>query len=384
MKLLYFAPASFGGLADYAQEHAEALGKLGVEVTLMCSPDFPRKPEASYTVLPTLREIRPRRPLGNRLLKMAYSCSVIFSNQFRLAKAISSGGFRHVFLVSYGEYLAPLWYRRFSRLSNAGVTFGAVIQEPVRNFVVGPYWWHRLSVACAYSFLREAFVHDAIVLDTVRPMPRLRTTVVPYGQHQFPLPTEPAKKVRERLGIPSDGCMLLAFGHIRDDKNLDLAIQSLVNFKNVYLVIAGKRQAASQKPESFYQNLAAKLGVADRCRWQLEYVTEIEAANLFASCDLVLLTYSRSFRSASGVLGLAANYRKPCIASSGSGSLCTTVQKYELGVWVEPDSAEAIRDGLKKWLQCPSSPRWDAYFEDNSWKRNAEIVKDRMFEVAGL
>jgi glycosyltransferase involved in cell wall biosynthesis len=381
MKLLYYAPASFGGLADYAQEHADALGKLGVEVTLMCSPDFPRKPGASFSMLPILLEGRPRRPLRNRLLKVTHFCSTLLSNKFRLAKEISSGGFRHVFQVAYAEYLAPLWFHQFLRLSRKGVTFGAVIQEPVRNFVVGPHWWHRSSVACAYSFLREAFVHDPIVLDTGRPMPRLRTTVVPYGQHRFPQPTESSEKVRERLGIPSGACMLLAFGHIRDDKNLDLAIRSLVGLPNVYLVVAGKRQAASQRPESFYQNLAATEGVSDRCRWQLEYIAETEAANLFAACDLALLTYRRSFHSASGVLGLAANFRKPCIASSGPGSLRTTVGKYELGVWVEPDSVEAIRNGLKRWLQCPSSPRWDAYFEDNSWKRNAEIVKDRMFEV---
>jgi glycosyltransferase involved in cell wall biosynthesis len=380
MRLLYFAPASFGGLADYALEHADALGKLGVDVTIMCSPDFPQKPTANYFLQSALLEIRPRKPIRNRALKVAHFCKINLSNQFRLANAVAAGGFRHVFLVSYGEYLAPLWYRRLLRLARNGVTFGAVIQEPVRNFVVGPLWWHRWSVACAYTFLREAFVHDPIVLDTVRLMPRLRTTVVPYGQHRFPSPNENPQKVREHLGIPPGACMLLAFGHIRDDKNLDLAIQSLPGVKSVYLVVAGKRQAGSQRSENFYRDLAANLGVSDRCRWLLEYITEPEAANLFTACDLVLLTYRRSFRSASGVLGLAAHFRKPCIASSGSGSLGTTVRKYDLGVWVEPDSAEAIRDGLKKWLQSPSQPRWDVYLEDNSWQRNAKIVKDRMFE----
>ena len=45
MRLLYYSPASYGGLADYAHEQANAIASLGVEVTLLCTPrlsDGPR------------------------------------------------------------------------------------------------------------------------------------------------------------------------------------------------------------------------------------------------------------------------------------------------------------------------------------------------------
>lgn len=65
---------------------------------------------------------------------------------------------------------------------------------------------------------------------------------------------------------------------------------------------------------------------------------------------------------ASGVLNTAIAYRRPCIASSGEENLKSVVQKYNLGILVEPDSAEAIRDGLDRWLRGEMpSPRWEQY-----------------------
>lgn len=41
MKLLYYSPDSYGGIADYAHEQANALLELGVDVTLLCNPKYP-------------------------------------------------------------------------------------------------------------------------------------------------------------------------------------------------------------------------------------------------------------------------------------------------------------------------------------------------------
>ena len=37
-KLLYYASASYGGLANYAQNQADEIAKLGISVTVLCSP----------------------------------------------------------------------------------------------------------------------------------------------------------------------------------------------------------------------------------------------------------------------------------------------------------------------------------------------------------
>ncbi len=57
------------------------------------------------------------------------------------------------------------------------------------------------------------------------------------------------------------------------------------------------------------------------------------------------------------------------------------MENYQLGVWVEPDSAPAILEGLRRWRSCRPQPKWDAYLHDNSWRENARLVAERMFDA---
>jgi hypothetical protein len=54
------------------------------------------------------------------------------------------------------------------------------------------------------------------------------------------------------------------------------------------------------------------------------------------------------------------------------------VKRYHLGVWVEPDSVQAIEAGLLLWLKSGISPDWPGYFADNSWSENARRVAAAM------
>ena len=377
-KLLYCASASYGGLANYAQEQAVELSKLGVDLAVLCSPYFEKRKGEDYEILPKLSEFRWVKKISNKTLRRILGAASNLWNHHLIQREIRAGGYDAVFFVAYAEYLAPLWYRGFQKLVREGVRFGAVIQEPVRDFVVGPLWWHRWSMQCAYSFLSDAFVHDEVILDTVKPMPNLQTVVLPHGPQRFPKPSESREMTRKRLGIGEDAVVLLAFGHIRDNKNLQYAITALKEIPSAHLVVAGSRISTTQKPESYYIELAKSLGVAERCTWLIDYVSNAETANLFSASDLIVLTYSSSFRSASGVLNLAACYRKPCLVSAGQGSLQSVVRNHKLGLWIEPDNQEAVTAGIQEWIAKPPSPDWESYLADNSWHRNAEIVSRAM------
>jgi glycosyltransferase involved in cell wall biosynthesis len=384
MKLLYYSPASYGGIADYAHEQANALADLGVDVTFLCTQNYPTGRGEKYNLVPILQDITPHKPIYNKALKAIHFTWITLANFSKLASFIEGKGCQHVLLSSYVEYLAPLWSGLLRKLAKKGVVFGAIVHDPVRDFIVGPRWWHRWSVACGYSFLREAFVHEAIGLDTVRPMPQLRTTVIPYGTHHFPNADKSREEMRRILNLPIDAKVMLAFGHIRDNKNLDLVIRAMVKLPDVYLVVAGKEQSSSQRPVAFYQDLARQLKVADRCRWQIRFIPNTEVANLFESADTILLNYSKTFHSASSVLNTAVGYRKLCIASAGEGSLRSVIQKYELGIWVEPDDVYSIVEGIKKILTNlpnPSypNPSWEKYFAENSWELNAKEIINFLF-----
>lgn len=374
IELLYYSPASYGGIADYAHAQANALVNLGVEVTLLSTPNYPTGRGEKYKIVAILQEITPQKPISNKALKAIHFSAITLANFQTLARFIEEKGFQSVLLGSYVEYLAPLWSGWLRKLAKKGVIFGAIVHDPVRDFVVGYRWWHRLSIACGYSFLREAFVHEAIELDTVQPMPQLRTTAIPYGVHHFPSANKSREEMRTLLNLPVDGKVMLSFGHIRDNKNLDLAIQSMVNFPDLYLIVVGKEQSSGQRPAIFYQDLAKNLDVASRCRWQIQFITETEIGNFFIAADIALLTYSKTFRSASSALNTAVNYQKPCIASGGEGALRSVVQKYDLGIWIEPDNVEYIVKGITRWIENPPNPQWQKYFEENSWSINAGLT----------
>jgi glycosyltransferase involved in cell wall biosynthesis len=382
MTLLYFSPSSFGGIADYSHEQANALADAGADVEFLTTPAYPTGRGERYRLRPDLLELKPPQPIASRAGRAARYVRVTLSNIRRLTQAIERTGARRVLFGCYAEYLAPLWVGPLRRLAERGVVFGAVVHDPVRDFALGPAWWHRMSVSSAYSFLREAFVHEAVNLDTVKPMPRLRTTVVPFGLYNFPPPAAARDETRRRLNLPLDAPVILAFGNIRDGKNLDLALKALAEATEPYLIVAGTAQSSGQKPPEFYRRLARDLGIERRCRWLVEYVSATQAANLFEASDVTLLTYSRSFRSASSVLSLAANYRKPCLASGGDGPLLSMVRKYRLGVWVEPDDANALAAGIRTWMQSPPTPDWTRFLAENSWAVNARLVKTCMEEAS--
>lgn len=379
-KLLYFSPSWSGGLADYAVEQANALSTIGnVSVELLAPPEFRTNGYERYSMTRILNSSPNNLVRRSRLQSRINTARTITKNINVLIKHIIDQNYKYVLFGSYSEYLAPFWAGRLVKLARGGVVFGSIIHDPVRDYIVGPLWWHRWSVAQGYSFLREAFVHEELNLNTIRPMPMLRITPIPHGPYRFAQPTESRMSVREKLRVPEFAHVVLSFGHIRDGKNLDLAIRAMASLPSIYLVVAGREQSPGQKPIGYYQEIARSLRVDDRCRWIHGYIPEEEIGNLFLASDVALLTYSRDFRSASGVLNAAVCYRTPCLASSGGSNLRTVVEKYNLGWFIEPDDLSTLKRGLEMSIHCPVYPQWSAYESENSWERNALIVKERMF-----
>lgn len=378
MRLLYHAASSHGGLADYAHEQASALARAGVEVDVLCAPDFARGKQAPYARRTELPESSGRSS-SNLKLKRAKEMFELTTGSFRaLARTTAEGNFSHVLLGSYAEYFAPFWAPRLRALAKKGVTFGAIVHDPIRDTVLGPRWWHRRSVAAGYSFLRHAFVHEELALDTCGAQPGPQVTVIPHGPYDFITSEIPRTEARARFNLPAEAPVLLSFGHIRDNKNLDLAIHALAHFPQLHLLVAGREMSASDKPVAHYQRLAESLGIANRCHWENRFIPAEEVGAFFSAADFMLLTYAASFRSASGVLSSSIRFRKPCLASSGPGPLRSAVERYQLGVFVEPGNADALAHGLGQLLDAPPAAAWERYLAENSWEINAQRVKERL------
>lgn len=374
-QILVFCPAEYGGIADYAIEQAKALGSLGHRVLILAPPSVTCE-SSGYehwnlsSLGPKLRRIS--RQL--RFLRYFFTAATILLQHKDLNRAIAASGSQFVLLATYSEYLAPLWAWRLRRWRRQGVRFAAVVHDPVRDFMVGPRWWHRFSIAQGYSFLDVAFLHAPIQLDTGSPQPQLHTQLIPHGPFRYPAPLTSASELRKELAIPPEATLLLSFGHIRNNKNLQLILKAMVELPQIWLLVAGPEATAGQRPASFYRQLAEQLGVNGRCQWQIGYQSPEQVADLFTAADAVLLSYGSQFRSASGVMNLAAHYRKPVIASAGASALLDAVGSFGLGVVVQPDNPDALVRGIRRFLSEPPAPDWQAYERANSWQRNAELV----------
>lgn len=379
-RLLIFCPLSIGGVAKNAAEQAGALSRQNVEVTLLCPTTWNETHKTLGSVLVSnILTAPPQHGSRSRILSRLDLVRSILTNLRILESTIRQQQFTHVLFSTYLEYLAPLWAGRFRRLQKQGVIFGSMILDPVRDHQVGPLWWHRLSISHGYSFLSEAFVHQHIELDTVKPMPKLTTTVVPHGPYHYPAPDKTRKEIREELKLREDADVFLSFGHLRDNKNLDLVLKAVSEIDDIYLLVVGSEASPGEKKSEFYKKLARELGVESRIIWKTQYVDDREVLYYFSAADYAIMAYAESFRSTSGILHIAAPLELPILVSCGPSPLGSLVEQYNLGHRFALNGAKSIVHGIQKLRNATESRCWREFENDHSYEHNAKIVINQMW-----
>lgn len=283
-KILVFSPSSHGGIAEHTYYQAHALKRAGAKVLCLVSPIFldGRKSEFEKVIcLP-----RNLSAGGSRLVRKFRMIWLILAGQMTLFWQIVRRRPDLVLLDTYLEYLAPLWVWPHWMLSRlVGVKYAANLHDPVRSYVIGPRWWHRLSVRLAYLPLDFVLVHDQ--LPEPSPVPsRVRVVQVPHGLYEITGPTPDVAATRREWGVKPGQSVFLAFGYVRDGKNLDLAVRALARVPEAFLVIAGSVATDKDRQFTFYRELAATLGVADRCRFFEGFVADEELGGYFVGPTL--------------------------------------------------------------------------------------------------
>jgi glycosyltransferase involved in cell wall biosynthesis len=450
-KLLYVCEADSGGIMEYAIRQSAAIVREGVELHFLCSESFPTERLARGILKLKFHAVNP--PFW-AVAKFPTMWRLAFGQRIKskqVCKIFREGDFDAVLFACYKEYFSPFWAGPLKKLARKGAVIGTIAHDPIRDFVVGPLWWHRWSVRQGYSFVRHVFVHDETPVDFGGKKPKkIEVHQIPHGPYEVAEPKIGRLEMRRRLGFSSDlttedtestedavgpclnnpsgvsdslassladmlvseshtrsasraslpvtshsplatpalpDVVFLAFGQIRDGKNLDLFLRAMTHLpENAKLLVAGKGESGSSRPVEYYQKLSEELGIAERCRWDIRKIPEEEVGDFFAACDVVLVTYSAQFRSASGVLNSAVSARKPVLASSGAGPLRKMVEKYQLGLFVEPDNEAEIIRGALKYLpndftgksELRLNPTWVIYEKKNSWAENGKILNKIM------
>jgi glycosyltransferase involved in cell wall biosynthesis len=164
---------------------------------------------------------------------------------------------------------------------------------------------------------------------------------------------------------PPHGHTLLFFGLIRRSKGLDLLIRALPaiaeRVPDVRLVVAGDEI----EPAAPYQELARRLGIADRIDWRLRFLAEDEIADVMEEAALVVLPY-RQIES-SGVLATALGHGRPVVVTD-VGSLGETVRELGAGAIVAPEDPAGLAEACVAQLRSPPVASRDLF----TWERAAE------------
>lgn len=419
---MIFSPTSIGGLAEHTHYQAQALDAIKSqtfsnietpknEVMVLCSADFLEGRVAVYKKKKVfISGLSVFGPFAGRIGELLDKSLKILGDQWRLAWEVMTRRPDVVLLASYSEYLAPLWVLPHWILAKCfGIVYVANLHDPVRDYVVGPKWWHEFSGAIAYCPISLGVVHQR--LPEPSPVPKhVHVVEAPVGVYDLQESPEDPEAIRAAWGVArrnseklkrgkaldarpltldtsaSPDVVFLAFGFIRDNKNLDLVIRALADNPSAILVVMGRAQSKKDKRLDFYRDLAMELGLLDRVRFFDGFVPDEKLASYFAAADVVVLTYDKSFHSQSGVLNVAARARRPVLASAGESPFKDCVEKFRLGVFVEPDDMRAMKKGMKmviseEWRTASGEPDWEGYEKFASWDVNVAKILEAVESI---
>ena len=377
--VLIHCPGSHGVIPDQIHRQATALHELGIRVLLLCAPGFIRTRNAAYPVMDCMAEGATGNSSNLTSRKLSKAIQTI-RNQFHFAWQVFQKRPAVVLAGSHVDAQAALWIwpHLFLALFHK-VIYTMNLHLPVRDNQLGPVWWQNFSSSIAYKPYRIAIAHKRFPPPS--PIPKfIRTVEVPLGPDPVLHSKESARQIRKSWLVPRGCKVFLSYGSVRNHKNIDLAIRALLDNPKAHLVVLGAVSSHRDRPLKYYQMLADDLGVSKRVFISDEFVSEEKRVAYFSAADFILMTYSSSYHSQSGTLITAAQARRPVLAASGTSPMRDLVQHFGLGIYITPDSSDAIADGMATLIHGDlSEPEWDAFLEHSTWETNVT----RLLEAAG-
>lgn len=369
-RILYHLEAVAGGIYTYARHQIAALLEQGAEVRVLCREGTCPAAFAGAHLLPRLQAagegLGPRRPV-------AYIRDARRSMQ--VLRAAAAEGVDLVLLDCLREYFAPFWIGPLRRLRADGFRIGVINHDPRRDFRIGPEFWHRACLHAVYGSVTDIFLHGEVPMTAWGPRFGNAVHPIPHGPLTMGQEGPGREATRRRYGFSADDYVILAFGQIRDGKQLDKLIRALSRVSRcVKLLVAGRVESASQRSAAYYRELIRFSGLAERVVWDYRYIPENEVGPIFRCSDAVATLYASNFVSSSGVMSCAVAQGRPLLASGGDGPLKAAVTRYPIGEWVPTFDIEAMSAAIRRLLEGGARYSFEAYLREHSWKKNAESI----------
>ncbi len=350
----------------------QALRKMlpngGVRLLLPANATF--KPPYTHSILqPDITTVR------NKWVKKGHFLWRIFVNPIVLMLWLMRQTPSWVVLNDFEQTSAPIWvplYKIFLRKHR----FCVVLHDPDRDAYPPSVAYSSFCMKLIMWVCNVGFYHENLPAKPYyAPKKRNKYISIPHGIYMSQ--GFDASFYANLVRWKSKECKMISLiGNIRIEKNLNLLIDALVHLPHIKLLVAG-REANQNVDIRKFKYQAKSLGVDDRIFWHQAYMSQQEMSSVIMASDAVMLYYSKTFTSQSGVLNAIAPFKKKVLVSSGQSGLAKIVGNYKMGLLAEPDNIEALIEGLKLLFEKPDSEfekGWDSYLGYASWDEAAKAI----------
>jgi len=169
--------------------------------------------------------------------------------------------------------------------------------------------------------------------------------VLPLGMDE-PQDVSYKEGARRRLNLSQDETVFLLFGGLRKDKRIDVALEAIKGLPSCRLLIAGERD---DYDAAAVQELIRTHGCENSVSTEIRYIDEDRMHDYFLACDAVILPYAADFQGQSGILTKACSHGK-CVIASDVAAVGKTVREAGIGLVVEPESANRLKEAINTFL----------------------------------
>lgn len=157
---------------------------------------------------------------------------------------------------------------------------------------------------------------------------------------------------RKQLGIAPEDKVLLFFGYVRKYKGLDILLRSfpaiVKEHPTTKLLVVGEFYDSPDE----YTAIAKETGMESRIIFVNKFIPNEEVGKYFAAADIVVQPYRSATQS--GILNVAYSFGVPAVVTK-VGGLEEYVENNVTGIVVEPNSTEAICEGVNRYYTLRDS-----------------------------
>lgn len=368
MRVLIYESSSKGGNYEYARALFDAYGASSrfSDVQLLLPSNTPMEETAVVR-----KVLLPDSRVANKWLNKIWLLLRSFTNPFILFFCLLRTKKTFVLFNDFEQISAPVWVV-FFRAFLGKHRYAVFLHDPDRDRYPPHPVYSRYSMRTMMNLMDVGLYHHHLPEKPYYQNRKTKFLSVPHGLYS--LPTADVTLMEEIAVFKSDGVLFTIVGNIRTEKNYLMAIHALQKLPHAKLIIAGEPSNASVDMQ-IYKQAALKIEVDHRIFWCIKYLEPEELSAVITMTDCVLLNYSNTFTSQSGIINMIAPFRKRIIVSDTGSALTKTVKRFNLGSLVKPDVEADLICAMESIISGPEAS-WDDFLEHASWETQVQLVAE--------